>query len=134
MNPVKQADQKKVQQQQPQTGTGSQQKPELSQTVITEKNTVELTPTGKGSTINQRLQKVSELTALAEKHETLCETREKLNRFKLSTTELGDRLTLKDNNGNTFETANSAIIKDVYGLVKSSVDALISDVESKIVF
>lgn len=131
---VKTLDTKKVQQPEGKNGNGNPTvKPELSQTVVTEKSTVEQSPTVKG-TVNQRLQKVRELASLAEKHEQLLETREKLNRFKLSTTELGDRLTLRDSNGNTFETANTAIIKDVYGLVKSSVDSLISDVENKIVF
>jgi len=134
MNSSKTLDPKKGQQPEGKQGNGKpNQTPEISKTVVTEKNTVEITPS-LSAPVNQRLQRVRELYSLTEKHEKLIETREKLSRFKLSATEIGDKVTLTDTHGNKFETSNTAMIKDVYGLLKTSVDTLITEVESKITF
>jgi hypothetical protein len=110
-------------------------KPELSNVQviakIEEKVKEEAKPT---LTFNQRSEKVRNLHYMLEKHEKLTETRDSLNNFKLSADGHTGKLSIADNHGSSFTTANVSVIADVLSLIKKVVDTQIKDLEEQISF
>lgn len=84
--------------------------------------------------VEDRILKVYQLYSVVEKHETLLETRRKLNAFNLSTDGNRDTLRIQDSRGNEFTTSNSAVIGDVIERLKTSLESKISEVENQIRF
>jgi hypothetical protein len=84
--------------------------------------------------VEDRILKVSQLADLCEKRETLLETRQKLNSFKLSTDGNRDTLKISDSRGKEFITSNSGVIADVVEVMKKTIDSKLAEVENLIRF
>ena len=84
--------------------------------------------------VEDRILKINRLTSLVEKHETLLETQQKLNAFKLSTDGNRDTLKISDSKGKEFVTTNSSVIADIIESLKTSVSAKVKEVEAQLVF
>jgi hypothetical protein len=85
-------------------------------------------------TIQEKIDKLTNLNILAEKREKLIETKRNLNTFKLSADGFTNSLDLRDGNGNSFKTSNSEVIKEVINLLSSTVDCKLLEVEREIEF
>lgn len=103
--------------------------PELSNVVIPPKTEEKVS-----LTINQKIEKINNLYNLMEKREKLTETKENLNRFRVSADGNSQRMTIKDGFGAEFNTSNASVIIDVVALIKKVVDTQIKEVEDQINF
>lgn len=85
-------------------------------------------------TIDERIQKVEDLTLLIERLRNLTDSRRKLASFQLGADAMSSTLQIRDASGNTFSTSNSAVIAEVLVLAKNTLDDRIRDVEAQITF
>jgi hypothetical protein len=83
-------------------------------------------------TLEERIQKVEDLSMLIERWKTLNDSRRKLQTFQIGADSLSSVVALRDANGNEFKTSNSAVVTSVIDEMKRTLDIKILDVESQI--
>lgn len=85
--------------------------------------------------LEQKIQKVEDLTILIDKLRKLRETYRNLQTFKLSGDGYSNFLQLRDlNNNQEFKTYNAAVIADVLDVVKRTLADRIAEIEARINF
>ena len=83
-------------------------------------------------TLEERIQKVEDLSMLIERRKTLNDSRRKLQTFQIGADSLSSVVALRDSNGNELKTSNSAVVTSVIDEMKRTLDIKIRDVESQI--
>ena len=83
-------------------------------------------------TLEERIQRVEDLSMLIDRWKTLNDSRRKLQTFQIGADSLSSVVSLKDANGNEFKTSNSAVISSVIDEMKRTLDVKIRDVEELI--
>jgi len=85
--------------------------------------------------LEQKIQKVEDLTMLIDKLRKLKETQRNLQTFRLAGDGYSNFLQLRDlNNNQEFKTYNASVIEEVLSVVKHSLAEKISEIESQIKF
>ena len=84
--------------------------------------------------LEDRIQKVEDLTMLIERYKTLAESRRKLQSFQIGADGMSSAIALRDAAGNEFKTSNSAVITAVIDTMKNILDGKIQDVQEQISF
>jgi len=86
-------------------------------------------------TLEQKINKVEDLSTVIEKWRKLIESRRNLQSFKLASDGMSNHLRLVDQvTGMEFKTHNTAVIETVLNVIRQTLDAKISDVEDQIRF
>lgn len=86
-------------------------------------------------TLEQKIQKVQDLSLLIDKLNMLSETKRNLQTFKLSSDGLGIQLFLRDSiNGREFKTQNSVVIARLIEEINSTLQEKIDEVQQQIRF
>ena len=83
-------------------------------------------------TLEERIQKVEDLSMLIDRWKTLNDSRRKLQTFQIGADSLSSVISLRDANGNEFKTSNSAVISSVIDEMKKTLDGKVKDVEELI--
>ena len=83
-------------------------------------------------TLDERIQRVEDLSLLIDRWKTLNESRRKLQAFQIGADSLSSVISLRDSNGNEFKTSNSAVITSVIDEMKRTLDVKVRDVEEQI--
>ena len=83
-------------------------------------------------TLEERIQRVEDLSMLIDRWKTLNDSRRKLQTFQIGADSMSSVISLRDSNGNEFKTSNSAVISSVIDEMKRTLDAKIHDVEAQI--
>ena len=82
--------------------------------------------------LDEKIQRVEDLTLLIDRWRTLNESRRKLQTFQIGADSLSSVILLKDAAGNEFKTSNSAVITSVIDEMKRTLDVKVRDVEEQI--
>ena len=85
-------------------------------------------------TLEEKIQKVEDLTLLIDRYRALAESRRKLQTFQIGADSMSSTILLKDAAGNEFRTSNSAVITTVIDEMKRTLDVMIREVETLINF
>jgi len=88
----------------------------------------------KEMTLMEKILKVENLQLVIEKRAKLVQTRSELERFQTASNDFNCSMRLNDSDGNVFTTSFTPGIKKVIDFLRTSFDASISDVETKITF
>lgn len=83
-------------------------------------------------TLEERIQRVEDLSMLIDRWKTLNDSRRKLQTFQIGADSLSSVISLRDANGNEFKTSNSAVISSVIDEMKRTLDVKVRDVEELI--
>ena len=83
-------------------------------------------------TLDERIQRVEDLSLLIDRWKTLNDSRRKLQTFQIGADSLSSVISLRDSNGNEFKTSNSAVITSVIDEMKRTLDVKVRDVEEQI--
>ena len=83
-------------------------------------------------TLEERIQRVEDLSMLIDRWKTLNDSRRKLQTFQIGADSLSSVISLRDANGNEFKTSNSAVISSVIDEMKRTLDSKVHDVEELI--
>jgi len=83
-------------------------------------------------TLEERIQRVEDLSMLIDRWKTLNDSRRKLQTFQIGADSLSSVISLRDANGNEFKTSNSAVISSVIDEMKRTLDTKVRDVEEQI--
>ena len=84
--------------------------------------------------LEQKIEKVENLTILIEKREVLEESRKKLNAFVVGSPQFGENIKLTDESGNNFHTSNTEVFTKVIEVIKSTLIEKITEIETQIQF
>ena len=84
--------------------------------------------------LDEKIQKVEDLTLLIDRFRGLAEAKRKLNVFQLGADGMSSSIILKDAAGNEFKTSNSAVITAVIDEMKRILDLKVRDIEDQINF
>jgi len=84
--------------------------------------------------LEEKIQKVEDLTLLIERFRALTESKRKLTVFQLGADGMSSSIALKDAAGNEFKTSNSAVISAVIDEMKRILDQKVRDIEEQINF
>ena len=84
--------------------------------------------------LEEKIQRVEDLTLLIERFRALAESRRKLQTFQIGSDSLSSTILLRDASGNEFKTSNSAVITSVIDEMKRTLDAKVREVETLINF
>src|SRR4051812_47027425 len=84
--------------------------------------------------IDDRIFIIAKLFDLIERRTAILDSLKKIESFKLSTDGNRDELKITDSKTNTFQTSNSAVIKEVIEVIKSTLKMKWKDVEQQIRF
>ena len=82
--------------------------------------------------LDERIQKVGDLSLLIDRYRILNESRRKLQTFQLGADGLSSSIQLRDAAGNEFRTSNSAVINTVIDEMKRTLDTKVREVEDLI--
>ena len=82
--------------------------------------------------LDERIQKVEDLSLLIDRYRILNESRRKLQTFQLGADGLSSSIQLRDAAGNEFRTSNSAVINTVIDEMKRTLDTKVREVEDLI--
>ena len=82
--------------------------------------------------VEERIQRVEDLSMLIDRWKTLNDSRRKLQTFQIGVDSLSSVISLRDANGNEFKTSNSAVITSVIDEMKRTLDVKVRDVEEQI--
>ena len=82
--------------------------------------------------LDERIQKVEDLSLLIDRYRILNESRRKLQTFQLGADGLSSSIQLRDAAGNEFRTSNSAVINTVIDEMKRTLDTKVRVVEELI--
>ncbi len=85
-------------------------------------------------TLEEKIQRVEDLTLLIERFRALAESRRKLQTFQIGADSLSSSILLRDASGNEFRTSNSAVITTVIEEMKRTLDTKVREVETQINF
>ena len=86
-------------------------------------------------TLEQKINKVEDLTMVIDKWRKLIDSRRNLQTFKLSTDGMSNHLRLIDTaSSHEFKTYNSAVISSVLEVIRKTLDEKITEVEAQIRF
>ena len=83
-------------------------------------------------TLDERIQRVEDLSLLIDRWKTLNDSWRKLQTFQIGADSLSSVISLRDSNGNEFKTSNSAVITSVIDEMKRTLDVKVRDVEEQI--
>ncbi len=83
-------------------------------------------------TLDERIQKVEDLTLMIERWRLLSESRRKLQTFQIGADSLSSVILLRDAAGNEFKTSNSSVITSVLEEMKKTLDQKVREVEQQI--
>ena len=79
--------------------------------------------------LDERIQKVEDLSLLIDRYRILNESRRKLQTFQLGADGLSSSIQLRDAAGNEFRTSNSAVINTVIDEMKRTLDSKVHEVK-----
>ena len=82
--------------------------------------------------LDEKIQRVEDLTLLIDRWRTLNESRRKLQTFQIGADSLSSVILLRDAAGNEFKTSNSSVITSVIDEMKRTLDVKVRDVEELI--
>src|SRR5665647_2655740 len=82
--------------------------------------------------LDEKIQRVEDLTLLIDRWRTLNESRRKLQTFQIGADSLSSVILLRDAAGNEFKTSNSSVIKSVIDEMKRTLDVKVREVEEQI--
>ena len=85
-------------------------------------------------TLEEKIQKVEDLSLLIDRYRALAESRRKLQTFQIGADSMSSTILLKDAAGNEFRTSNSAVITTVIDEMKRTLDSKVREVETLINF
>ena len=83
-------------------------------------------------TLDEKIQKVEDLSLMIDRWRTLSDSRRKLQTFQIGADSLSSTILLKDGAGNEFRTANSTVISSVIDEMKRTLDVKVREVEEQI--
>lgn len=83
-------------------------------------------------TLDEKIQKVEDLTLMIERWRLLTESRRKLQTFHIGADSLSSVILLRDAAGNEFKTSNSSVITSVIDEMKKTLDLKVREVELQI--
>ena len=83
-------------------------------------------------TLDERIQRVEDLTMLIDRWRVLNESRRKLQTFNIGADSMTSVLLLKDAAGNEFKTSNSPVIASVIDEMKRTLDGKVREIENQI--
>ena len=108
-------------------------KPEVKPEAQTQETAVTNLPK-KELTLEQKIEKVENLSILIEKREKLEESRKKLSSFVVGSNQFSEKIVLTDDRGNTFITSNSEVFAKVVATISETLISKISEIEKQIEF
>jgi hypothetical protein len=82
--------------------------------------------------LDEKIQRVEDLTLLIDRWRTLNESRRKLQTFQIGADSLSSVILLRDAAGNEFKTSNSSVITSVIDEMKRTLDGKVKDCEELI--
>lgn len=82
--------------------------------------------------LEEKIQKVEDLSMMIDRWRTLADSRRKLQTFQIGADSLSSVILLKDASGNEFKTSNSAVITSVIDEIKRTLDVKVREVEEQI--
>ncbi len=83
-------------------------------------------------TLDEKIQKVEDLSLMIDRWRTLSDSRRKLQTFQIGADSLSSTILLKDGAGNEFRTSNSTVITSVIDEMKRTLDVKVKEVEELI--
>jgi hypothetical protein len=83
-------------------------------------------------TLDEKIQKVEDLSLMIDRWRTLSDSRRKLQTFQIGADTLSSTILLKDGAGNEFRTSNSTVITSVIDEMKRTLDVKVREVEELI--
>jgi hypothetical protein len=83
-------------------------------------------------TLDEKIQRVEDLTLMIDRWRTLSESRRKLQTFQIGADSLSSVIMLRDAAGNEFKTSNSSVITSVIDEMKRTLEAKVREVEELI--
>jgi hypothetical protein len=83
-------------------------------------------------TLDEKIQRVEDLSMLIDRWRTLSDSRRKLQTFQIGADSLSSTMLLKDAAGNEFRTSNSAVITSVIDEMRRTLDVKVREVEEMI--
>jgi len=110
------------------------EKPEAAQPTMTVVKEEKIEEAARKLTLEERIQRVEDLSMLIDRLRNLTESRRKLQTFQIGADSLSSVCTLRDANGNEFKTSNSAVITSVVNEMRRTLDEKIQEVELNINF
>jgi hypothetical protein len=109
--------------------------PELSNLAVAPKQTPkpeESTTKTKVLTVEDRKGRTEVFTKLLDKHENLKDVQKRLESFAVGSDEHSQALSLKDSKGNSFQTGNPLLLKEVIQLIRVQVTTQVGVIEDDI--
>ena len=82
--------------------------------------------------LDEKIQRVEDLTLMIDRWRTLSESRRKLQTFQIGADSLSSVILLRDAAGNEFKTSNSSVISSVIDEMKRTLEAKVKEVEEQI--
>ncbi len=82
--------------------------------------------------LDEKIQRVEDLTLMIDRWRTLSESRRKLQTFQIGADSLSSVILLRDAAGNEFKTSNSSVITSVIDEMKRTLEAKVREVEEQI--
>ena len=82
--------------------------------------------------LDEKIQRVEDLTLLIDRWRTLNESRRKLQTFQIGADSLSSVILFRDAAGNEFKTSNSSVINSVIDEMKHTLDVKVREVEEQI--
>ena len=82
--------------------------------------------------LDEKIQRVEDLTLMIDRWRTLSESRRKLQTFQIGADSLSSVILLRDAAGNEFKTSNSSVITSVIDEMKRTLEAKVKEVEEQI--
>ena len=82
--------------------------------------------------LDEKIQRVEDLTLMIDRWRTLSESRRKLQTFQIGADSLSSVILLRDAAGNEFKTSNSSVISSVIAEMKRTLEAKVREVEEQI--
>ena len=82
--------------------------------------------------LDEKIQRVEDLTLMIDRWRTLSESRRKLQTFQIGADSLSSVILLRDAAGNEFKTSNSSVITSVIDEMKRTLDVKVKEVEEQI--
>lgn len=111
----------------------SQENAQPTMTVVKDKDE-RIEEAGRKLSLEERIQRVEDLSMLIDRLKNLNESRRKLQTFQVGADSLSSLVALRDANGNEFKTSNSAVVSAVVEEIRKTLDGKIAEVEQKITF
>ena len=82
--------------------------------------------------LDEKIQRVEDLSLMIDRWRTLSESRRKLTTFQIGADSMSSTILMRDGAGNEFKTSNSSVISSVIDEMKRTLDQKIKEVEEQI--